>query len=134
MDMAQRGWEHLIRDVQQAFPGAEVVCWRYEDLANVRSVVTASLFGVPAAQLPPHDARRERQSFPRLAIRLLDDLYVRAGAETATRARASVEEIIKGPQMPRFEPWDAEELLALSSAYERSLTALKALPGVRFIA
>jgi hypothetical protein len=132
-DFARRGWEHVVEDVLEALPGAEVTCWRYGELAQARPAVTAELFGVDASRLPAPDDRRERRTFPRLAIRLLDDVYARLGSETATQIRGSVEKVVSGPQMPRFEPWTPAETTELAAASERSFVALRELERVRFV-
>jgi len=129
-----RGWEHVVRDIADALPQASIECWRYEDLADAQPIVTASLFDLDPARLPAHDDRRERRSFPRLAVRLLDDIHARHGAGTATLVRPSIEKIISKPDMARFDPWTPEEHAAFRRADARSLDALRALPRVRFVA
>ena len=132
-DLARR-WEHVVGDVAEALPHAAIECWRYEDLEDVQPLLTASLFDLEPARLPAGDDRRERRSFPRLAVRLLDDIHARHGAATATLVRPSVEKIVSKPDMARFDPWTAEESAAFRRADAGSLAALRALPRVRFLA
>ena len=133
MDLARRGWEHLAQDILQAFAGVELRCWRYESLQAVRGAVTESLFGLPPARQPAPDDQRDRRSLSRLAVRLLDDLHQRVGPEDATRARLSVERVVAGPGMDSFDPWEENERRDFAAAYERSLAALQALPGVTWL-
>jgi len=128
-----RGWEHVLRDIADALPDATIECWRYEDLEAAEPLVTASLFDIEPARLPPHDDRRERRSFPRLAVRLLDDIHARHGPGTATLVRPSVEKIVSKPDMARFDPWTPEESAAFRQADASSLEALRAIPRVRFV-
>jgi hypothetical protein len=130
----ERGWEHVVRDVADALPGATIECWRYEDLRAAQALVTASLFDLDPAGLPAVDERRERRSFTRLAVRLLDDIHGRNGAATATLVRHSVEKIVSNSELPRFDPWTPAEVAAFKQADARSLEALRALPRVRFAA
>ncbi len=131
-DLASRGWEHVVQDVLDALPGANVACWRYEDLARARPAIAAALFDVEPDRLPAPDDKRERQSIPRLGIRLLDDVHARLGSPAATQFRASVEKIINGPQMPRFDPWTPAESTRLAAATERSFAALQDMERVLF--
>jgi hypothetical protein len=133
MDVGQRGWEHLAQDILQAFPGAELRCWRYESLQAVRGPITEALLGLPVARQPAADEQRDRRSFSRIAVRLLDDLFQRVGPDDATRARPSVERIVAGPGMAPFDPWDDAERRDFSAAYERSLAALQAMPSVTWL-
>jgi hypothetical protein len=133
MDLKQRGWEHLAQDILQAFPGAELRCWRYESLQALRGPITESLLGLPMARQPAPDEQRDRRSLSRLAVRLLDDLYQRVGPDDATRARPSVERVVAGQGMTSFDPWDEAERRDFAAAYERSLAALQALPSVTWL-
>ncbi len=132
-DLASRGWEHLARDVQQAFPGAKLICWRYESLDELRAPITSALFGIRRAAMPPIDDRRDRQSLSNLAVELLDDIYRRVGADEATRVRPSVERVISGDGLAPFEPWREAERQQFKAAYEQSLAALQALPGISWL-
>jgi hypothetical protein len=133
LDLAQRGWEHVVQDVLSAFPGVPVLCWRYEALEQLRPAISAAMVGTKVADLPEPDPQRDRQSFSRMAIRLLDDLYERVGPDEATRARPSVERIVAGANMPSFEPWSTEEREQLRLAYERSIAAIRQLPRVNWL-
>jgi len=132
-DLASRGWEHLAHDVQQAFPAAKLVCWRYESLDELRAPITSALFGIRRAAMPPIDDQRDRQSLSNLAVELLDDIYRRVGADEATRVRQSVERVISGDGLAPFEPWSEVEHQQFKAAYEQSLTALQALPGISWL-
>lgn len=132
-DLASRGWEHLAHDVQQAFPAAKLVCWRYESLDELRAPITSALFGIRRAAMPPIDDQRDRQSLSNLAVELLDDIYHRVGADEATRVRPSVERVISGDGLASFEPWSEAEHQQFKAAYEQSLVALQALPGISWL-
>lgn len=132
-DFATRGWEHVAQDVRQAFPRAELRCWRYESMPGLRASITSTLFGLPAAALPPPDEQRDRRSLTRLAVRLLDDIHQRLGADEATKVRPSVERVVAGAGMPAFDPWTDAERAGLSAAHDRSIAALQALPGVTWL-
>jgi hypothetical protein len=132
-DLASRGWEHLAHDVQQAFPAAKLVCWRYESLDDLRAPITSALFGIRRAAMPPIGDQRDRQSLSNLAVELLDDIYRRVGADEATRVRQSVERVIAGDGLAPFEPWSEAEHQQFKVAYEQSLVALQALPGISWL-
>lgn len=132
-DLASRGWEHLARDIQQAFPAAKLVCWRYESLDELRAPITSALFGLRRAAMPPITDQRDRQSMSSLAIELLNDIYRRVGADEATRVRPSVERVVSGGGLALFNPWTDAEQEQFKAAYERSLIALQALPGISWL-
>lgn len=132
-DFAGRGWEHVVRDVRQVFPQAELRCWRYESMPGLRGAITSTLFGLPATALPAPDDQRDRRSLSRLAVRLLDDIHQRLGADEATKVRPSVERVIAGAGMASFDPWTDAERAQLSAAHDRSIAALQALPGVTWL-
>lgn len=132
-DFASRGWEHVVRDVRQALPQAQLSCWRYESMPGLRQALTASMVGLAPAAQPAPDEQRDRRSLSRLAVRLLDDIHQRVGADEATRVRPSVERVVAGAGMPAFDPWDDAERARLSAAYDRSIAALQALPGVSWL-
>ncbi|MFO1337048.1 MAG: hypothetical protein U1F53_02240 [Burkholderiaceae bacterium] len=132
-DLAGRGWEHVVRDIRQALPQAELCCWRYESMPGLRTGLTASLVGLAPAAQPAPDEQRDRRSLSRLAVRLLDDIHQRVGADEATRVRPSVERVVAGAGMPAFDPWTDTERAELSAAYDRSIAALQALPGVTWL-
>jgi hypothetical protein len=129
----ERGWEHLAKDVRQAFPKAELRCWRYESLQALRAPITSTLFGLAPEALPAPDERRDRRSLSRMAVRVLDDIFEHVGADDATRVRASVERTVSGGGMPAFDPWEEAEREHFSAAYERSIAALQAMPGVTWL-
>jgi hypothetical protein len=133
LDLEVRGWERLAQDVQQAFPAAKLVCWRYESLNQLRPSITAALFGLKRAAMPALDDKRDRQSLSRLAVELLDDIHKRIGAEEATRVHPSVERVISGNGLAPFDPWNDAEREHFREAYEQSLSALQALPGVSWL-
>lgn len=128
-----RGWEHLVREVRQVFPKAEIRCWRYESLDKLRPSLSAELLGVPPKKVPVSDEQRDRKSLSRMAVRLLDDIYQTVGADDATRMRPSVERVISGAGMASFDPWADDERAELSAAYERSIAAVQAVPGVTWL-
>jgi len=129
----ERRWEHVVSDVAEALPNATIECWRYEDLEVAQLAVTASIFDLAPDSLPAADNKRERRSFTRLAVRLLDDIHARHGAATATLVRPSVEKIISKPDLARFDPWTHEEAATFRRADAGTLAALRALPRVRFL-
>ncbi len=131
LDTPQRGWEHVAGDVLQALPEADLAWWRYEDLEPARAALDTLVFGAAATADVPVDAKRERQSFSRPAIKLLDEIFTSAGPDVATKARASVEKVLRMPQQPRFDPWQPEETALFEMAYRRSLAALGTLPRSR---
>lgn len=133
LDLDSRGWEHLVQDVQQAFPAAKLVCWRYESLDQLRPSITAAMFGLRRAAMPPLDDRRDRQSLSQLAVELLDDIHRRIGAEEATRVHPSVERVISGDGLAPFAPWSDAEREHFREAYEQSLSALQTLPGISWL-
>lgn len=134
INLEMRGWEHLAADVIAAFPGAQLMCWPYEALERARPLVTATVFGVSAStKLPAPGERRDRPSLSGMALRLLDEIHHKHGAEEATRMRPMVERVVTGPQLEPFDPWTDEERDRLRQAYARSLTALRSLPAVKWL-
>ncbi|MEK8033161.1 hypothetical protein AACH06_20270 [Ideonella sp. DXS29W] len=133
MDLERRGWEHVVQEIQQVFPAARLVCWRYESLNDLRPSITAALFGLKRAAMPPLDDRRDRQSLSQLAVELLDDIHRRVGAEEATRVHASVERVVSGHGLAHFDPWTDAERSEFKERYERSLSALQGLPGLSWL-
>lgn len=132
-DLVARGWPELVADVQAAFPGARLHLWRYESLAGVREQLTATLFDLPPERQPAPDDSRDRQSLSRMAARLLDDLFQKAGPEVATKARPSVERIVNGPNFPRFDPWRADERAHFQRRYEQDIDRLRRLPAITWL-
>lgn len=133
MDFAQRGWEHVVRDVQAAFPGVPVLCWGYEGFDRLRPAITAAIFGAKVSELPEPDVQRDRASFSRMAMRLLDEIHERLGGDEATRVRPLVERIVAGANMPSFDPWSEDERQRFAAAYEKSIAAIRQLPGVNWL-
>jgi hypothetical protein len=133
LELPLRGWEHLAQDIRQAFPRAELRCWRYESLPLLLTSLSSEVLGLPIDGLPKPDEQRDRRSLSRMAIRLLDDIHERVGVEEATRVRPSVERVVVGSAMPPFDPWDDAERAQLVAAYAQSLAALRAMPGVTWL-
>lgn len=132
-NLDQRGWPELVADVQAAFPQARLHVWRYESLADLRDRITTTLFDVPASALPKPDDARDRQSLSRMAVRLLDDICQKAGADVATKVRPSVERIVNGPNYPRFDPWRDDERQAFQRRYEQDTARLAREPGITWL-
>ena len=132
-EIAERGWEHLVADVRQAFPSAELNCWRYESLATLRPAVTARLFGIDVEALPVPDNQRDRHSMSQMAIDLLETIYKRVGPEESARVRSSVSRVVTGSGLPGFDPWDDAERASFAAAYERSILAIQGQTGVTWL-
>jgi hypothetical protein len=132
-DFASRDWEPVARDIRQACLQAELTCWRYESMPGLRQALTASQVGLAPAAQPAPDEQRDRRSLSRLAVRLLDDIHQRVGADEATRVRPSVERVVSGAGMPAFDPWDDTKRGRWSAAHDRSIAALQAVPGVSWL-
>lgn len=124
-------WAGVLADFAQAFAGARIHVWRFEDFAALRPRIVR-LFcgeGVDAARLKEPDEARPRPTASGRAVEALVLIAQTEGAAAmATRARAVQERLPQGGENGRFDPWSAAERAHLGTLYDRDWQAIRADP------
>lgn len=129
-------WVSLLKSMRSRLPGAEIVVWRYEDFRAVTDRVFEALCmgRVPGAHLKEPSDGKPRPSASAEALRAFFDIVAARGAKAAFAARRNLElQFPKNPGSPGFDPWTADERMAVNADYPRHWERIRSMPSVRLI-
>lgn len=124
-------WQPLVAGLLETFPESPITIYSAEMLRDHETRLLSHLLDIPAEALSRAD-HSERPGFSQRAIDEMIRLH-EAGDLDRTTVKRLVRVHPRGPGVPGFDPWSAEERSQLDSLYAKDLEALSAWPRVTLL-
>ncbi|NNU81325.1 hypothetical protein HMH01_12840 [Halovulum dunhuangense] len=126
-----RRWPAVLADLGRAMPDAEILVWPFETLRGNGGAALCAILGQDNIVGLNEALKPALPSPSAAAVARLNAMV--SGPDLQREARIAVVKALADG--PRFDPWTAEERVALQAAYEADLAELSAAPpgNVRLI-
>ena len=129
-------WTRFITEVQEAFKGAHVYVWRFEDFRALFPRIVENISGnvVAHGDMSVPKRKRGRPSASHYAVRLILEEIERFGGDHALARRVEIQEAYpRGPDYPGYDPWSEAERAHLTRIYDCDVAEIRRLDGVTFL-
>ncbi|MEM6307452.1 MAG: hypothetical protein AAF701_05660 [Pseudomonadota bacterium] len=128
----QLNWSKVILPMADRGGCASITLWRYEDYHDVFDQIIQCLLGTPHPDIPADLSERTHEGLSAAAVAACADWHTenhRGPLGILAREDFPVSE-----DYPKYNPWDATALAALTDQYNKDIAKLRTHPGVTFLA
>ncbi len=124
-------WYPVLKGLQEAFGGAEVLVYQYEGLKGNERALLSRVTGLPRESFTLLE-KTERPGFSHRTIRELRELSQKRKV-LHKDVRAAVKAYPRGPGYPGYWPWKPEEKPVLTDVYAADVARIKADDSLTFL-
>lgn len=132
-DVPTLSWSDLVGRLRDCDGVTRLVCWRYEDYADLRPHILSMLLGPDLAAIVPaqetHNAGFSEAAYQQFLTWVMEDLD-ESFVDLLYRARAAFP---KGPGDPGMRPLPADVYARSRLTYPQDIARLAAMDGVTFL-